>query len=194
MAAAVHADGLARDEVAVDERDDGFRDLLAAAPPAQGRGLLDRLVLVGLEIGRGEDRPGGDGVHSHIRGPEFAGRGTFMNDPAQFDHLASLARSGRLLALRADMLALGFVVDVVTVLWALPVGTRASRGVPITRLAVAGDAAVAGEVVTGILTMDIPDSVITVWVTIIHLTGITVIHITDPIPIRTATGTGPMGA
>ena len=98
------------------------------------------------------------------------------------------------LALRADMLALGFVVDVVTVLWALPVGTRASRGVPITRLAVAGDAAVAGKVVTGILTMDIPDSVITAWVTIIHLTGITVIHITDPIPIRTATGTGLIGA
>lgn len=98
------------------------------------------------------------------------------------------------LALRADMLALGFVVDVVTVLWALPVGTRASRGVPITRLAATGDAAVAGEVVTGILTMDIPDSAITVWVTIIHLTGITVIHITDLIPIRTATGTGPIGA
>lgn len=35
----------------------------------------------------------------------WAGRDTFMSDPSQFDHLASLARSGRLLSLRADMAA-----------------------------------------------------------------------------------------
>jgi hypothetical protein len=34
---------------------------------------------------------------------EFAASGTFMTDPSQFEHLASLARAGRLLALRADM-------------------------------------------------------------------------------------------
>jgi hypothetical protein len=105
--------------------------------------------------------------------------------------------------LRADTLAFAFAAGVATDLSAMRAETRAMQGARITRLAAAGDAAAAGEVVTGIRTIDLR-SAITAWATAIHITGITVtvpvggiIHITDIIPtdiILTATDTGPTGA
>ena len=99
--------------------------------------------------------------------------------------------------LRADTLALVFAVGVVTVSSGTRAETHALQGAHFTRVAAAGDAAVAGEVVIGIRTMDIPGLAITVWATAIRITGITVIHITDIIrgdTILTATDTGPTGA
>jgi hypothetical protein len=106
--------------------------------------------------------------------------------------------------LRADTLALVFAVGVATVLSAMRAETPAMQGARITRLAaVIGEVVAAGEVVTGIRTIDLR-SAITAWATAIHITGITVtvpvggiIHITDIIPtdtILTATGTGLTGA
>ena len=103
--------------------------------------------------------------------------------------------------LRADTLALVFAVDVATALSDLHAEMRAMQGARITRLAVvAGEAAVAGEVVTGIRTLDIPSSAITARATAIRMADITVtdpvgamIRITDIVRadlIPTATGTG----
>ena len=85
--------------------------------------------------------------------------------------------------LRADIMALVFAASM---------ATRAMQGAHITRLAaVIGEA---GEVTTAIRTMAIPAIVqaITDWATAIHITGITVtatvgamIHITDIIPADT---------
>ena len=89
---------------------------------------------------------------------------------------------------RADTLAFVLAADVVTV-------SRGTRGAAITRLAAIGAAVVAGEVVTGIRTMDIPGLAITVWAIVIHITGTTVVtHIMDIIPILIATDTGPTRA
>jgi hypothetical protein len=101
--------------------------------------------------------------------------------------------------LRADTLVLVFAVGVATVLWAMRAETHALQGAHFTRLAAAGNAAVAGEVVIGIRTTDIPRLAITAGVMAIHITDITVtapvgtmVHITDI--ILTDTGTGPTGA
>jgi hypothetical protein len=99
--------------------------------------------------------------------------------------------------LRADTLALVFAVGVAIVSSAMRAETHALQGAHFMRLAAAGDAAVAGEVVIGIRTMDIPGLAITVWATAIRITVITVIHVTDIIPgdtILTATDTGLTGA
>jgi hypothetical protein len=97
--------------------------------------------------------------------------------------------------LRANRLVFVFAADVVTILQ----GTRGMQDARITPLAaVTGEAVVTGEVVDtgavviGIRTMDIPGLAITAWATAIHITGITVTHITDIILI--ATDTGPIGA
>jgi hypothetical protein len=97
--------------------------------------------------------------------------------------------------LRANRLVFVFAADVATVLW----GTHGVQDARITPLAaVTGEAVVTGEVVDtgavviGIRTMDIPGLAITAWATAIHITGITVTHITDIILI--ATDTGPIGA
>jgi hypothetical protein len=104
--------------------------------------------------------------------------------------------------LKADTLAFVLAADVVNT----SRGTHAVvQGAPITRLAavtgevvVSGEVVDTGEVVIGIRTMDIPGLAITVWATAIHITGITVTHITDIIipgdTILTATDTGPTGA
>jgi hypothetical protein len=98
--------------------------------------------------------------------------------------------------LRRDTLAFAFAAGLATVLSAMRAETRAMQSAHITRLAaVIGEVVAAGEVVTGIRTIDLR-SAITAWATVIHITGITVIHITGIIPtgtILTDTGTGLTG-
>ena len=99
--------------------------------------------------------------------------------------------------LRASRLVFVFAADVVTIL-------RATRGMQDARItplaAVIGEAAVTGAVVDtgavviGIRTTDIPGLAITVWATAIHITVITLTHITAGDTILTATDTGPTGA
>jgi len=97
--------------------------------------------------------------------------------------------------LRADTLAFVLAAHVVTVSGDKGAALHEMRGAAITRLAPAGDAAVAGEAITGIRTTDIPGLAITVWATIIHTTGITAVtRIMDIIPILIATDTGRIGA
>ena len=91
--------------------------------------------------------------------------------------------------LRADTLALVFAVCMATVLSAMRAETHALQDALFRRLAAAGDAAVAGEVVIGIRIMDIPGLAITVWVTAIHITDII-----PGVTILTVTDTGPTGA
>src|SRR5213082_3957620 len=86
-------------------------------------------------------------------------------------------------------------VAVATIMRCLRVGMRAMRGARIMRLA-----ALAGEAVPGIRTLDIPGSAIMARVTVIRMAGIMVtdpvgatIRITDIVPadtILTDTGTG----
>ena len=86
-------------------------------------------------------------------------------------------------------------VAVATIVRCLRVAMRAMRGARIMRLA-----ALAGEAVPGIRTLDIPGSAITARVTVIRMAGITVtdpvgatIRITDIVRadlILTDTGTG----
>jgi len=68
----------------------------------------------------------------------------------------------------------------------------ATRGGHWGEAVVTGEVVDTGAVVIGIRTMDIPGLAITAWATAIHITGITVTHITDIILI--ATDTGPIGA
>ena len=97
--------------------------------------------------------------------------------------------------LRTGTLALVFAAGVANVLSAMRAETHVLQVAHFKGLAAAGDAAVGGEVVTGIRTMDIRGSAITARVTVIHITLThpgTIIHTTGI--ILTGTDTGPTGA
>jgi hypothetical protein len=113
----------------------------------------------------------------------------------------TLADMSRPPMLRADTMALVFAAGAVTSLRATRVATRAMRDARITRLA-----AVIGEVITAIRTLDIRGLAITAWAIALRTTDMVItvtapvgamIRTTDIVPADTIlidTGTGPTWA
>jgi hypothetical protein len=115
---------------------------------------------------------------------------------AMEDTVADMPRPA---TLGADMLAMStlgtlFAAGVATIMRAMRAGTRAMQGAHLPGLAaVIGDAAVSGEVITDIRTMDIPATAWAImdWVTAIRTTGMAITDIVPGGTILTDTDTRP---